>query len=67
MILFFVASSYTIFKNNDIDLGSFDGVLTLAKLYISSAVNVVRNIGKISTFAVKQEWGANSTNLSGVL
>lgn len=64
LILLLFASSYNVFKNNDVDLGSFDGVMTLTKLYFNTLFNLVKNVGKISTFAVKQDWGVNSSNLS---
>ena len=64
--LFLVVSSISIFRNHDVDLGSFKGIVGLGKLYINSFVNILKNLGSITTNAVKQEWDVSTvdSNLS---
>jgi len=65
LLLFLLLSFVSVYKNNKVDLTSFDGFMQAGKLYFSWLGNVFNNFGKISSFVVKQDWGINVTNSTG--
>ncbi|MEK6928764.1 MAG: hypothetical protein AABW65_02305 [Nanoarchaeota archaeon] len=65
VVIFLVISIFSLYLNNDLDLTSTDGIIKSGKLYLSWLGNTFKNMGKISGFAVKQDWKINVTNISG--
>ncbi|MBI2452154.1 hypothetical protein HYV50_03695 [Candidatus Pacearchaeota archaeon] len=67
-ILFFIflAISLTHIHNNyDVDLTSFKGIVTASKIYYGWFLNVMGNLGKVTGYAIRQDWftaSENSTN-----
>lgn len=63
LILIFLIFSFTqIYKTNKPDLKTADGVMKVGKLYFSWLGSLIKNTGKITTYAVNQNWGLNATN-----
>jgi len=46
-------------------LGNLEGVVGAAKIYFSWLGSLFGNFAKVSTYAVKQDWGINVTNFTG--
>lgn len=61
VIVFLVASFGIVSNSNDIDLGTFDGVVKAGNLYFSWIGSIVGKIGSISSYAINQDWHLNST------
>jgi len=60
IVLFMVVSSFSIFRNHDVNVSSFDGVVTLGKLYVASFVNIFRNMGDVTMHAIRQDWDVST-------
>jgi len=65
IIIFLLLSVTSIYKTNKDDLKTFDGVSKVLKLYFSWLGNLFKNTGKVTTFAIHQDWGLNMTNNTG--
>ena len=67
IFLFLILVLLTIFitgihTHNRIDLTSTEGVKNAAKIYYTSFANIFSNIGKVTGYALQQDWTAgNST------
>jgi len=64
IILFLVLGASHVYSKNKVDLTSFDGVMGAGKMYFSWLGQVFGNIGKVSSYVVKQDWGINESNNS---
>lgn len=62
ILIFLIASVSYVYMTNNIDLTSFDGVVEAGKLYLGWLGGVFHNTGKITAYAVDQNWGVNSTS-----
>lgn len=62
LLLFFVVSFGYITKSNNIDLGSFDGVVKVSKIYFTWLRGVFTNVVSITGNVIHQDWGLNSTD-----
>jgi len=65
VVLFVVISLGYIYITSDVDLSNLDGIVNLMKLYLNWLGGLMKNTGNIAGYAVKQEWGTNSTNITG--
>ncbi len=65
-ILFISFSFYHIYSKYDLDLTNSKGIANAGKLYFTWFLNIFKNIGKITGYAVNQDWVLNSTNASNV-
>ena len=67
LVLFLVASFGQLYVSNDLNLTSFDGIVKAGKVYFGWLGNAADNLFKVSTYAVKQDWGAaaNAVNATG--
>ena len=63
-ILFLVITFAQIYSAHDLELNSFDGVVNAGKIYFSWLGQAVKNVVRVSGYAVKQEWGFNISNIS---
>jgi len=64
-LAFFVAFSlYQVTKNHGLNFGSFEGIVSAGKLYFLWLKSIVVNMGKITGYAVNQDWVLNVTNIS---
>lgn len=61
IVLFLVFSFSHVYKSNKPDLTTFDGISQVTKLYFSWLGGVFKNLGKVTGFAINQDWGLNST------
>lgn len=61
LLVFLVVSFGQLYASNDLDLTTFDGVMKAGKVYTSWLSSAIGNIAKVSTYAVKQDWGMNSS------
>lgn len=60
IFLFFTLSiSYVVFSNN-IDIGSYEGLSKLGGLYVSWLGGIVKNVGRISSYVVHQDWSVKA-------
>jgi hypothetical protein len=65
LLIFLVVSFSQIYKVNKPNLKSFDGISEVIKIYFSWLGGLVKNIGKVTGYAIHQDWGLNLTNSSG--
>ena len=62
ILLFFSFSFYHIYKTNDFDLTSYNGVLGAGKVYFGWFGNLFSNVGRVTGYAINQDWaGKNAT------
>ena len=61
ILLFFSFSFYHIYKTNDFDLTSYNGVLGAGKVYFGWFGNLFSNVGRVTGCAMHQDWGGNSS------
>lgn len=64
VLLFLIFSFMQVYNTNKADLKTFDGVVSVGKLYFAWLGSIFANIGKTSSFVVHQDWGLNVTNSS---
>ena len=60
-LLFVFISSGIVYFNYSLDLRSFDGFVEAGKIYFTWIANFFSNFKDISGYAVKHDWGVNST------
>ena len=58
-ILFFYLSSAIVFKDQDVNYKSVEGVTSAVKLYFSWLGSIFTNMKTISSHAVKMDWKSN--------
>lgn len=61
IFLFLVVTAFNVYKNNKVDISTFDGLVSAGKIYFSWLGSVVDNVKGISGYASKQEWSINNT------
>jgi hypothetical protein len=61
ILLFFSFSVYHIHANYDIDFTTYEGFSSAGKIYFIWVKSVFANLGKITGYAVNQNWFLNST------
>ncbi len=64
ILLFISFSFYRIYVNYDLNLKSFEGITMAGKLYFRWFLSIFDNFGKITGYAVNQDWVLNSTNIT---
>ena len=65
IILFLFVSVYQIYNTHkEVDLKTFDGIVTAGKIYFGWLGNVFGNLFRISGYVVNQDWGLNISNSS---
>ncbi|MBM3232774.1 hypothetical protein FJZ18_01250 [Candidatus Pacearchaeota archaeon] len=57
-LLLLVGSAVVVYFNNDVDLTSFDGIAEAGQLYFKWIGTIFSNLGKVSSYAVQQDWQA---------
>ncbi|MAE50110.1 hypothetical protein CMI48_04780 [Candidatus Pacearchaeota archaeon] len=60
-LLFVFGSLGVVYFANDVDLGSFSGIVDAGRLYVVWMGNFFENVAGISGYAVQQDWVVNST------
>ncbi len=61
LMTFLLVTAYNIYKSNEVDLATFDGLVKAGKLYFSWLGSVVSNVKGITGYVVSQPWGVNVT------
>ena len=59
LVVLLAGSVATVYFSNDVDLTSFEGIAHAGKVYFSWLGAIFGNIGKVSTYAVHQDWGTS--------
>jgi len=62
LLLFAVLSISHVYKNNDVDLKTFDGIATLGKYYMVWAKQLGQNIVDVSGYAIKKDWAPDTNS-----
>lgn len=65
ILIFLVFSFMQVYRTNNVDLSTFDGVTAVGKLYFSWLGNMFGNLANIGGYAIHQNWGINLTNSTG--
>ncbi|MDO8508662.1 MAG: hypothetical protein Q7S27_03175 [Nanoarchaeota archaeon] len=65
LVLFVGYSVYHITSTYDVDFTSYDGIVRGGKLYFLWFKSLFSNVGRISGYAVQQDWILNNTNVTG--
>ncbi len=60
VVILLVGSLAQVYFSNDLDLGSFEGIVGAGKVYFSWLGTAIGNVGKVSSYAVHQEWGVSA-------
>lgn len=63
-ILFALGSIWTVYSTHAVDLTTFDGFMTLMKLYVLWLKQIGHNIADLTGYVVNQHWGSNVTNMT---
>lgn len=66
IVLFFCFSFYHIYTNNNIDLKSYNGVVSAGKLYLTWFSSLFHNVGKITGYVVQQDWVLQNSTVKNV-
>lgn len=64
LAIFLLFSFGYVYLHSKVNLASYDGFVQVGQLYLGWLKAAASNFGSITSYAVKQEWGANLTNLS---
>ncbi|MBI2632683.1 hypothetical protein HYW75_06780 [Candidatus Pacearchaeota archaeon] len=64
LFLFLMATVGYVIVTKDVNLTSPDGIVYAGKVYVNWLGNIFKNIGKVSSFAINQNWAINSTNIT---
>lgn len=65
VLLFLVFSFAQVYSLHKADLTTFDGIVSVGKLYFLWLGNMFSNLGKATSFVIHQDWGLNITNSTG--
>lgn len=63
LLLFFAVTAFSVYKTHEVDLKTFDGVVTAGKIYVAWLGGVFQNFKGITGYAAKQDWKINNTSL----
>lgn len=67
IILFFSFSLYSIHSKYNFDLTTYDGLISTGRVYLIWIKSVFGNAGRITGYAIQQDWALNSTNITGAI
>jgi|WetSurMetagenome_2_1015567.scaffolds.fasta_scaffold549839_1 hypothetical protein len=62
LIAFFYISASQVIGNQNLDLGTFDGVMAAGKLYFTWLVHIGGNAQQLAGNAIKMDWVGNITS-----
>lgn len=62
---YMVYAFYVIYTTYDLDITNFDGIIHAGKTYFNWFKSIFVNLGRISGYAVRQDWVLNATNMTG--
>ncbi len=62
ILALFVISVMNIHKSHDFDYKSLDGWKVLVKVYLSWFGGIISNIGKVTGYAIQQNWVASGNS-----
>ena len=61
LILLFLGSIAFVWITSGINISTYEGFLSLGKTYFGWLGSLANNLGNIGGYAVKHDWGVNST------
>jgi len=61
LLIFFYTTGSKIIKENNINIKTFDGMVTAGKLYFSWLGHILGNVKTLTGNVIKMDWGGNST------
>lgn len=64
LFLFLMATVGYVIVTKDVDLTTADGIVYAGKVYFNWLGNIFKNIGRVSSYAINQNWAINATNIS---
>lgn len=64
LILFVSFSLYNIHTKYNFDLTTYDGLISTGRVYLLWLKSIFGNAGKITGYAIQQDWIINSTNIT---
>src|SRR3989338_5472875 len=65
LFIFLMATVGFVIVTKEVDLTTPDGILYAGKVYFNCLGNILKNIGQVTSYAFKQDWAINATNISG--
>ena len=65
LFLFLVLSVWHVYAENKFNLNTLDGLVGAAKIYFSWLGSLFSSFVKVSSYAIKQDWGINASNFTG--
>lgn len=66
ILLFLGITIWQVYKSNNLNLNTYDGLIAAGKIYISWLGQVFTNVKAVTGYVVNQHWGlSNSTNFTG--
>ena len=65
LLIFFYTTATKLFSEQQINLKSFDGIVSAGKIYFSWLGHAVKNIVEVTNNVIKMDWAGNLTNLTG--
>jgi len=64
IILLFLSSVVYVWLTSGINLRDYDGFLSLGKMYYSWLSSLFHNVGSITGYVAKHDWGVNATAIA---
>lgn len=62
VFVFFAISVVHIHTAYDVDLNTKEGFFSMMKIYYSWMVNVGKNVGRVTGYAIQQDWFVNNSS-----
>jgi len=63
-ILFVSFSVYRVSVSHDVSFKSFDGIVGAGKVYLTWLKSIFVNLGKVTGYAVQQDWVLNNSTIN---
>ena len=63
VVLFFFTNVSNVIKENNINLRSFDGIVTMGKIYFNWFIHLGKNIANVAGYTVKMDWQGNVSDV----
>jgi hypothetical protein len=66
LLLFLVLSFGQLYFSNNMDLSTFDGIVSAGKVYVAWLGGAAGNVANIGGYAIKQDWQTNTTAVKNI-
>lgn len=64
LVAFVIGTLGYVYFKHDINISTYDGFVSLGRVYFSWLGGLFKNMGSITGYAVQQSWGMNSTGVA---